>query len=162
MSRYQMKQKWLSWGTDYTVRDEAGRETFYIDGAAFSLGAKLSFQDMAGGELAFISQKLLSWGPTYEIYRDGELAAVVKKSLFTLFRCEFTVDVPGPDDPVAEGNFWDYEYAFSRNGRPIAQVSKNYFTWTDTYGIDIAPGEDDILIIASTVVIDLCCHQKRS
>ena len=29
---------------------------------------------------------------------------------------EFTVDVPGPDDLIAEGNFWDYEYTFSRNG----------------------------------------------
>src|SRR5512147_3006499 len=162
MSRYLMKQQWLSWGTDYTVKDASGRDAFFIAGAAFSFGAKLSFQDMAGRELAFISQKLLSWGPTYEIYRDGRLSAIVKKSVFTLFRCQFTVDVPGPDDPVAEGNFWDYEYAFSRGGRPVAFVSKQYFTWTDTYGIDIAPGEDDILFIASTVVIDLCCHQKRS
>ena len=156
-----MKQKWLGWGTDYTVKDADGREVFYVDGRAFSLGDKLSFQDMKGTELAFISQKLLSWGPTYEIYRSGKVAAVVKKSLFKFFRCEFTVDVPGPDDLVAEGNFWDYQYKFTRHGRPIAEVSKAFFQWTDTYGIEIAVGADDILIIASAVVIDLCCHEKH-
>ena len=34
----------------------------------------------------------------------------------------------------------------------------------DTYGVDIADGEDDILILASTVVILMVCHgdDKRS
>ncbi len=108
--------------------------------------------------MAFISQKLLSWGPTYEIHRNGQLAAVVKKSIFTLFHCQFTVDVPGPDDLTAEGDFLDHEYTFSRSRQVVAQVSKKWFAWTDTYGVDIAGKEDDVLILASTVVIDMVCH----
>ena len=113
---------------------------------------------MAGNELAFISQKLLSWGPTYEIDRGAELAAVVKKSLFTLVHCKFTVDVPGPDDLEAEGDFLDHEYRFARGGSVVADVSKQWFSLTDTYGVEIADGEDDVLILASTVVIDMVCH----
>src|SRR5688572_25778807 len=109
MPRYQMRQKWISWGDDYTVADENGRQRYLIDGRAISIGSKLSLKDTDGNELAFISQKLLAWGPTFEIYRGEERVAVIKKSLFTLFRAEFTVDVPGPDDLVAQGNFWDYE-----------------------------------------------------
>jgi len=161
MARYVLKQDWFSFGDDYTIRDAAGRDVYVIDGRAFSFGNNLSFEDLEGRELAFIAQKLLSWGPTYEISRAGRIVAVVKKSVFTLFRCEFTVDVPGPDDPVAEGDFWEHEYAFNRHGRTIATVSKKYFSWTDTYGIDVAPGEDDLLILASAVVIDLCCHADR-
>jgi len=86
---------------------------------------------------------------------------VVKKSIFTFFRCEFTVDVPGPDDLVAEGDFWQHEYSFLRHGRAVAAVSKRWFSWTDTYGVDVAQGEDDVLVLASAVVIDLCCHQDR-
>jgi uncharacterized protein YxjI len=161
MGRYVMKQDWLSWGTDYTIRNDRGEDVLRVDGRAFSLGDRLSLEDLSGGELAFISQKLLSWGPTYEIWRGPELAAVVKKSLFTLFRCEFTVDVPGPDDLLAEGDFWEHEYEFTRGGRPAASVSKRFFSWTDTYGIDIGPGEDEVVILASAVVIDLCCHEKK-
>lgn len=161
MGRYVMKQDWWSWGNDYTIRDAAGADVLRVDGKAFSIGEKLTIEDMSGRELAFISQKLLSWGPTYEIWKGDRLAAVVKKSVFTLFRCEFTVDVPGPDDLLAEGDFWDHEYSFARSGRPIASVSKKYFSWTDTYGIDIRHGEDPVLVLASAVVIDLCCHQDK-
>ena len=156
--QYQMKQKLFSWGDDFTIKDAAGSDAFFVDGKAFSLGHQLSFQDMGGRELAFIKQKLFSWGPTYEIYRDGALAAVVKKELFTLFRCSFTVDVPGPDDLAAEGEFTDHEYVVSRGGRPVATVSKQWFAWSDTYGVDIAEGEDAVLVLASTVVIDMACH----
>jgi uncharacterized protein YxjI len=156
--RYVMKQKLFSWGDDFRIQNEAGQDVYLVDGRAFSLGDKLSFQDLAGKELAFIQQKLLAWGPTYQIYRDGQLAAVVKKELFTFLRCRFTVDVPGPDDLEAQGNFTDMEYTFERAGQGVAEVSKRWFSWADTYGVDIAEGEDDVLILASTVVIDMVCH----
>ena len=156
--RYMMKQKLFSWGDKFRIQNEAGQDLFYVDGRALSLGNKLSFQDMAGNELAFIQQKLLSWGPTYEIYRSGQLAAIVKKHLFTFFKCRFTVDVPGPDDLEAQGSFMDMEYTFTRGNQTVAQVSKKWFSWADTYGVDIADSQDDILILASTVVIDMVCH----
>jgi uncharacterized protein YxjI len=155
---YVMKQKLFSWGDDFVIKDETGQDRFFVDGKAFSLGNQLSFQDMAGNELAFIRQKLLSWAPAYEISRGGELVATVSKELFTFFKCTFTVDVPGPNDLQAQGDFMDHEYQVSRNGVQVAQISKQWFTWTDTYGVQIAPGEDDILILASTVVIDMACH----
>jgi uncharacterized protein YxjI len=160
--RYVMRQKFWSWGDDFTIRDESGRDVFRVDGRAFSWGDKLSFQDTAGQELAFIRQKLLSWGPTYEIESQGRLLAVVKKKLFTLLRCRFLVDVPGPDDLEAQGDFLDREYTFERGGKRVAEVSKRWFTWTDTYGVDIAEGEDDVLILATAVVIDMVCHQESN
>ena len=159
--RYVMKQKLLSWGDDFTIQDAEGRDVFFVDGKAFSIGAKLSFQDMSGNELAFIQQKVLAWGPTYEIYRGGVQVAVVQKELFTFFRCTFTVDVPGPDDLKAEGDFTDHEYVFRRGETAVAAVSKQWFSWTDTYGVDISDGEDDVLLLASAVVVDLACHDNR-
>ncbi len=159
--RYVMKQKLFAWGDDFRIQNAAGQDVFFVDGRAFSIGNKLSFQDLNGHELAFIRQKLLSWGPTYEITRGDELLAVVKKQLFTLFRCKFTVDVPGPEDLEAQGSFMDMEYRFERGGRTVAEVSKRWFSWSDTYGVDIRDGEDDVLILASTVVIDMICHDDK-
>jgi uncharacterized protein YxjI len=158
--RYVMRQRFWSLGDDFNIRDENGRDVFHVDGRAFSWGDKLSFQDMAGQELAFIRQKLLSWGPTYEIESQGRLLAVVKKKLFTFFRCKFSVDVPGPDDLEAQGNFIDREYKLERGGQVVAEVSKKWFSWTDTYGVDIREGENDVLILATAVVIDMVCHQE--
>jgi uncharacterized protein YxjI len=159
--RYLMKQKIFAWGDDFTIKDQAGNDAFFVDGRAFSIGKKLSFQDMSGNELAFIRQKLLAWGPSYEISRSGEVVALVKKKLFTLFRCKFSVDVPGPDDLEAQGSFMDYDYTFTRGNKTAAQVSKRWFSLRDTYGVDIAEEEDDVLILASTVVIDMVCHGDK-
>lgn len=159
--RYQMKQAWLALGDHYSIKDEAGRDIFFVDGRAFSWGDKLSMRHVGGGEVAFIQQKLMSWGPTYEIYRGGELFAVVKKELFTFFKARFSVDVPGPDDYEAEGDFWNREYAFMRGGQQVARISKAFFSWTDTYGIDVAEGEDDVTILAACVVIDLCMYGDK-
>ncbi len=159
--RYVMKQKLFAWGDDFTIKTEDGRDAYFVDGKTFSFGDKLSFQDMQGQELVFIRQKLLAWGPTYELYREGRLYAVVKKELFNFFKCRFTVDVPGPDDLEATGSFLDQEYTFTRHGNVVATVSRKWFAWADTYGVDIQNDEDSTVILASTVVIDMVCHNQR-
>jgi uncharacterized protein YxjI len=159
--RYVMKQKMLSWGDDFTIRDEGGRQAYDVDGKVFSFGDRLVFKDSDGAEVAEINQRLLSWGAAYEITRGGKLAAVVHKKQFTLLHNRFSVDAPGPDDLEAEGDFLDHEYSFHRAGRVVAQVSKRWLSLTDSYAIDVNDGEDDVLILASAVVIDLVLHGDK-
>jgi uncharacterized protein YxjI len=154
-----MRQNLLSWGDDFTIKEEAGNDAFFVDGKALSFGDKLSFQDMSGKELVFIKQKLLNWSPTYELWRGDQMLAEVKRELFTFIHHRFTVDVPGPDDLEAEGDFLDHEYTFTRAGKIVATVSKRWFAWTDTYGIEVDDKEDAVLILASAVVVDMACHR---
>jgi uncharacterized protein YxjI len=156
--RYQMRQKLLCLGDDYVIRDGEGNEAYYVDGRVFSIGDKLAVRDREGREVAEIRQKLLAWGPTYEVWREGNLAGVVRKELFTFFKCRFEVDVPGPADLEAVGDFMDMEYSFRRGGEEVARVSKRFFSIGDTYGVDVADGEDEVLVLAAAVVIDLVCH----
>ena len=160
--RYTMRQDLISFGDDYTIKDENDREVYRVDGKAFTiLREKLAFNDLKGKELAFIRERLIAVTDSYEIIRNGQLAAVVKKDLINLFRCGFTVDVPGPNDLEAQGNLLEHEYTFTRGSKTVATVSKRWFTIRDTYGVDIAEGEDAILILASAVVIDQICHGKK-
>jgi uncharacterized protein YxjI len=155
--RYIMKKKLLSLGADFTIKDADGNDAFFVDGKVLSLRDRLIFRDMNGNELAVVQKKLLSWGPTYEIYHSGELKAVVKESIFTLFSHRFTVDDEnGPGDLEAQGSFSDHEYTFTRGGQIVAQVSESWFTIPNTYGVDIVDGQDDVLILACTVVIERC------
>ena len=158
MMRYVMRQKLLSFGDDFTIKDENNQDRYFVDGAAFSIGDKLSFQDMQGHELARIEQKLLSLGTQYRIIRDDKPVGTVKKKWFTLFRDVFDVEDAAAGDLDATGDFIDREYSFTRDGKPVAVVSKKFFSFSDTYGIDVVDGEDDVLILACAVVIDQCAH----
>ena len=161
--RYLLKQKLFSFGDDFTIKDDAGNAVFQVDGKAFTLlREKLAFEDLQGQELAFIRERLIALTPSYEILRNGECVAVVKKDLINLFRCGFTVDVPGPDDLEAQGSLLEHEYTFTRGSRTVATVSKRWFSFTDTYGVEIEGNEDPVLILASTVIIDMICHADAS
>lgn len=160
--RYVMRQKLFALTDDYSITDENETPVYYVDGKLLSLGKNLSFQDMQQNELLHIQQKLLNWGPTYEITHNGELVAVVKKELFTFFHCVFHVDEPGHDALTAEGNFNDHEYVFTRAGRQVGSVSKQWFTFADTYGVEVDGSEDPVLLLACTVVIDEGCHGDQN
>ena len=160
--RYVLKQKLWCLGDDFIIRDDAGRDQFLVDGRAFSFGDKLSFQDMHGKQLASISQRLFSWGPTYEIERPGQPSVVVKEKLLSFVRCRFQVDGPGAQDYEAKGDFLDHEYEISGPSGTAAVISKKWFSWTDTYGIEIEEHEDTVLLLATAVVIDLVCHDSSS
>ena len=161
--QYLMRQRVFSLGDDFVIKDRQGNDRYIVDGKVFSLGNKLQLQDLDRRELVAIEQRLLSWGPTYEIVRGDQVVAVVKKEMFTLFTCRFSVDVPGPDDLEATGDFLDHEYKFVHvgDGRPAATVSKRWWSLSDTYGVEVADGADDVLLLAATVVLDLCCQDRR-
>ena len=159
--RYVMRQKLLSLADNFTIKNEQEQDVFLVKGKLFSFGDKLSFQDLAGNELVFIDQRLLNWSPTYELWKGDQLLAVVKRELFSFIHHRFTVDVPGPNDLEAEGDFLDHEYTISRGGSVVATVSKRWFSWADTYGIEIADGEDDVLVLATAVVVDMVCHDHN-
>jgi uncharacterized protein YkuJ len=54
------------------------------------------------------------------------------------------------------------EYAFERSGRVVARVSKKWFSLADTYAVDIDEGQDDVLVLAAAVVIDLVSHPDEN
>ena len=159
--RYVMRQKLLSLADNFTIKNEQEQDVFLVKGKVFSFGDKLSFQDLAGNELVFIDQRLLNWSPTYELWKGDQLLAVVKRELFSFIHHRFTVDVPGPNDLEAEGDFLDHEYTIARGESVVATVSKRWFSWADTYGIEIADGEDDVLVLATAVVVDMVCHDHN-
>ncbi|MGD2087060.1 MAG: LURP-one-related family protein [Candidatus Aminicenantes bacterium] len=160
LKKYVMKQKIWTLGDKFVIKDETKTPVFYVKGKVFSLGDKLSFRDINGNELAYISQKVFSFSPRYKIYRDKRVIATIVKKIAP-FKDLYVVHVPGADDFRVKGNFLNYEYAFTRKGRKIAFVSKKFFSWGDTYGIAIVPGEDDILILATSVIIDMVSHGDR-
>lgn len=156
--RYLMRHKIFGIGGDSMIRDAEGNDAFFVDGAAISLGRRLVIKDMQGREMATIQQRLISLTPAFEIHRTDGPSATISKKLISPFVDRLKVDLPGWDDIEVVGDIFDHEYTFHRGGREVARVSKRWFSIGDSYGVDIAPGQDDVLILASAVVIDELLH----
>jgi hypothetical protein len=74
--------------------------------------------------------------------------------LVTPLRDRFEVEVPDGTDLKVRGKILDHEYNIKRDGEKVAEVSKKWLRMRDTYGIEVEPGEDDVLILAVAVALD--------
>ena len=108
----------------------------------------------SGAELYKIQEKKLTIRDKMEIEQDGKTVATVKKALITPLRDRYSIEVEGGEDMEAKGNIVDHEYKIERDGEVAKEVSKRWFRIRDTYGIEIARGQEEALLLAVTVCID--------
>jgi uncharacterized protein YxjI len=153
-TKYRMREKLLSIGDDSWIENEAGDRAFKVNGKALRIRDTLVLETPGGDEVLSIQKKLLHVRDTMQIERHGETVATVNKALITPLRDRYSVHVEGGSDMEAKGNIVDHEYRIERDGDRVAEVSKRWFRVRDTYGIDVAPGQDDALLLAVTVCID--------
>ncbi|MBL9018945.1 MAG: LURP-one-related family protein [Myxococcales bacterium] len=164
--RYALKQRlWQRRGT-FRIQDDAGEDVMTATPTVLSTSFEVVFRDLAGRELLAIRNRAMSVRRTWDIYRGGEPIAVIvggrDTATFVGIRFDigkptfrFDVDVPGPDDLVVKGSIEEHEYTMKRGDRTVATVSKTWFSWDDSYGVEIVDGEDIPLVLASTVAIDI-------
>jgi uncharacterized protein YxjI len=151
---YQLHEKLFSLGEDFIIQDNHGNDRYLVNSKLFSFGEKLLMCDMHGQEIARIEQKVMSLRPTYIVWRGGYEAAIITKHIGFLAE-HFTVDIAGSAPLEVQGDLWNHEYSLIRAGRPVANVSKQWFSLAERYGVEVQPGEDDILILATAIAIDL-------
>jgi uncharacterized protein YxjI len=153
-TRYQMREKLFAIGDDYWVENEGGDRVFKVNGKALRVRSTFILEDPSGEELFKIQEKKLHIRDTMEVERGDDTVATIKKALITPLRDRFSIELANGNELSAKGNIVDHEYEIERDGHKVAEISKRWFRVRDTYGIEIAPGEDDALIVAATVCID--------
>jgi uncharacterized protein YxjI len=160
--QYRMRQRLVSIGDDYWVETDQGERVFKVDGKALRLRNTLVLEDAHGHELAKIQEKMFRIKDAMEIEdADGHRMAMVKKALISPLRERWKVEVENGPDLDVQGNLVDHEYRFSQDHDDVATVSKKWFRVADTYGVEIAPDQDPVLILAATVALDSMAHDGR-
>lgn len=159
-THYRMRQKLFSIGDDYWIEDERGDRVFKVDGKALRLRKTLILEDAHGGELLKIQERMLRVRDTMEIEdRDGRSVATVKKAMISPLRERWSVQVADGPDLDVKGNILDHEYTIEDGRTTVAEVSKRWFRIADTYGVEVASGQDPALMLAVTAVVDTMAHR---
>ena len=162
-TRYQMRQKMVSIGNDFWIENEQGQRVFKVDGKAIRVRDTLIFEDAHGKELCKIKEKIVRVKDSMEIEGpSGDRLAMVKKALISPLRDRWTVKIGDGPDLDVQGNILDHEYSIEEGRRnKVAEISKKWFRIRDTYGVEVAPGQNDIIILAITTAIDTMAHEGR-
>ena len=153
-----MKQKVFSWGDKFTIADENGQTRYTVEGEIFSWGKKLHVYDSKGYEVAFIRQKLFSWLPRYFIEIGGNVVATVVKDI-AFFRQSYHLEgMPWQLD----GDFWAHDYILEENGLTVMRMKKAWFTWGDSYELEIIDPQNEILCLCVTLAVDCAVSQSQN
>jgi uncharacterized protein YxjI len=156
--KYQLREQMFAIGDDYWIETGTGQPAFKVDGKALRIRKTLVLETPEGDEVVTIQKKIVSIRDQMEIERGGKTVAKVAKALLTPLRDRFSIDVKDGEGMDAKGNIVDHEYTIERGGDKVAEISKRWFRMRDIYGIEIAEGQDDALILAITVCIDQMAH----
>jgi len=152
-----IKEKVFSWGDKFFVKDEFGRDKYVVEGEVFSWGKKLHVYNMAGHEVAFIKQEVFSWMPRYYVFIGQRQVAEIRQR-FSLFFPRYSIDGPGWE---VSGSIMGHEYEITKDGLPIVTISKEWMTWGDSYELNIADPNDEIIALAAVLTID-CVVESNS
>jgi len=152
-----IKEKVFSWGDKFTVKDEFGNDKYVVEGEVFSWGKKLHVYDMSGYEVAFIKQEVWSFLPRYYVFCSDEQVAEIKKEFSFIFP-RYRIDGLGWE---IEGRFMAHDYEITQDGRSIVSISKEWMTWGDSYELNIANPQDEIVALAVVLTID-CVTESNS
>jgi uncharacterized protein YxjI len=156
--QYKLQEKIFSIGDDYWIENDRGERVFKVDGKALRIRDTMIIEDRSGAELCKIQQKKLHVHETMDIERGHHTLATVQKALIAPLRQRYKVEVRDGDDLEVHGNIVDHEYTIEQGGKKIAEVSKRWFRVRDTYGIEVAPGHDDALILAVAACLERMSH----
>jgi len=161
MTMYVIRERMFRMGEDSDITGQAGQPVLHVDGKVMSLHNRLILRDPAGREAGQVHRKLAALRLTYEITIDGKDVAEVRKHLFTAFGDRFTIDVHGAGEMEIDGDLLSHEFTIERDGQTVATVSKRWLSVADSYTVDVAPGEDHVLILASVLALDLALDAEH-
>jgi uncharacterized protein YxjI len=150
--KFQMREKIMAIGDDFWIEDDDGHKVYKVNGKALRMRDTFILEDASGHEVSKIQEKKLSVRDKMTIER-GSTKATVHKRLVGI-RDHYVIEVDGDEDIKAHGNIVDHEYEIERAGDTVATVSKKWFRVRESYGVQMAEGQDVPLILAITVCVD--------
>jgi uncharacterized protein YxjI len=152
--RYQVRERLFRLGEDNDILNEAGQPVYQVDGKVLSLHGLMVVNDASGNEVGQVSRKLVSLLATYEIGLAGGVNAEVHQRFSSPLHPKWTISIAGGPEMEMTGNFVGHDFTFTENGQPVATVSKAWISLADSYGVDIADGQNDLLILCSVLALE--------
>ena len=150
MKQLYMKQKVFSLSGKYTVKDQQENDRYYVEGSFMQVPKTFSILNTSREEVALIEKKAFTLLPKFFVEVNGQEILTIKKE-FSFLKARYTIDVEGIE---VNGNWWDMDFQVLQDGEIIAKVGKEWFTWGDSYKVQILDDEMETIIIALVVAID--------
>lgn len=152
-----IKQKVLSLNELFWVKDEKGNDIYSVTGSFLKIPKSFYIKDTKDNVVATIDRQMFQLFGVYDIQAKGETIRVLRN--FGFLRKSFAID--GIDWHL-QGDLFSHEYDITRGNRIIMSLRKRWFTWGDTYELDILDEENALLALAISICVDYEIKKSES
>lgn len=150
MTQLFIKQKVFSLSGKFTVKDQDEKDVYYVEGSFMQIPKTYAIMDTGRNKVAVITKKVFSFLPKFFVEVDGREVLTIKKE-FSFFKARYTIDAAGIE---IYGNWWDMHFEVKQLDEVIGRVSKEWFTWGDSYKVEVLKADMEKMMIAIVVAID--------
>ncbi|WP_033827418.1 LURP-one-related/scramblase family protein [Bacillus andreraoultii] len=150
MEQLYIKQKVFSLSGKFTVKNQEGKDVYYVEGSFMQIPKSFSVKNSNSEEVARITKKVFSFLPKFFVEVNGREVLTIKKEL-SFFKARYSIEAAGVE---VRGNWLDMDFQVLQYGEVVGQVSKEWFTWGDSYKVQILNEEMEKMIIAIVIAID--------
>lgn len=151
-----IKQRVFSWTDTYDIYDEQENPKYFVKAEFLTLGHQLHVYDREKREIGMVKQRFLTFLPSFDIEINGKEFGNIQKQ-FSFFKPKYELDY---NNWRCEGDFLAWDYDVYSGCSVVVHISKQPFHWGDTYVIDIADPQDEILALMLAIAIDAAnCSQ---
>lgn len=144
-----IKQKVFTLGERFYVKDEFGTDQYYVEGSFFRYPKQFKIYNMKNELVSQIDRQMMKLLPHYNI-QTSRKSLTIKQNL-TFLKMSFSIL---NSDWKLQGDYFGHNYSIISGNKPLMHLSKHWFTWGDSYELNIIDPDDAILCLSIAVVVD--------
>ncbi|MGM0828946.1 MAG: LURP-one-related/scramblase family protein [Bacillota bacterium] len=158
MRKLYIKQKVFSLSGKFTVKDQEEKDRYYVEGSFMKVPKTFSIMNASRDEVALITKKTFSFLPKFFVEVNGQEVLTIQREL-SFLKARYTIDAAGIE---VQGNWWDMDFKVLQHGRVVGEVGKEWFTWGDSYKVQVIDEEMENIMIALVIAIDCAMADQAS
>ena len=143
----------------------------YFHSKFFSLPKKYWLTTAENQAIIGIEKHVLTFMTKFDFYEAGPAENLSMNSYLGTLEKKFSLlpkynflSLDGGILYEVSGDFCGRNFTVLQNGHVVAEISRKFWTWTDTYGIRIDPTKSDLqamILLTIVVVLDYIVDQQR-
>ena len=157
--KFRIKQKFFSLTDSFNIEDEHGELAFTAKGKLFSISSGQTLFDNQEREVLKIKRKYLSLRPACRLVNPDGSEWLIKQRFWPFWKTRFTIETPQGELEMT-GDVFQHEYQVRHGATVLASISKAFFSFSDTYGVEIFEESLVPQLLAIVIVIDRLQHDE--
>lgn len=144
-----IKQSIFTLGEKFEVKDIDQNTVYYVEGSFLRIPKQFKITDRHKNQVAVIESQILRWLGHYDIKTVGK--SITLKKEFTFLKPVYSIE--GINWRL-QGDLMGYQYTVTEGSTLIMELRKHWFTWGDSYELNIPNPSDALLALCIVICVD--------